>query len=767
MRAALDAGNIKRNSQAFIEAFFRNDATVGGIITGRSQSAAYGGSSVPLTEADRQKIIEQWNAQTKGARKGFKTMMLPWDLSYERMGGNPPTDQIELTDDQRRNIHQVFKVPMSMTQASDASDPLSSGATISKDEAKFLSQWAMPEHKRLLKWLNVAVMPWLAPGLELVGDYTDVLGMISDTAERRDMFRADLEAGAITVNEYRESIGKKEFEDGDVLYMPSGTVVVPVDSFTTVDAPIVFGQQPEPQFEDRPIDPLPEVEPEEPPPLLPEGGLSISPKMEIGEGGDCIMGFISDTGSIRRVQDTLRAAMGDDIELTPPDSFHITMIYTHKPMPDELRDKMPFEDISSFPVVVTGIDTFDTSDGYAIHLVIGKGGMLSVVQEYLHSQLAEQADAVELSEFSIPGSYNPHITLGYSDKPFEVKPITPFSLLVDSIQLTNGDHDIIREVELKAFPPPEPNKARSLIIAEYEAWRKFLVKRIKAGKSEFREFNIEMMPDEWALEMKAALQGVTDIGEINTLFNDAIEEHKTAQSRLLEFERKFRAWMNAMEKGDISGAAGRRRLQNDWRVSGTQMFTEGLIDGGRLDGKLTKQERKQLNKLVTAATPFIRKLGDNLSAGVLTKQQKEQRVTSWGQTFMQFYQDGLTSANKDQLLLFTGKDGTENCRTCKVLKGQVHTAGEWKERELRPGIDHHNFECGTWDNCHHILTPVDGKAKGELPSREQVRTWAAKTCTHDHIDDAPPLEEQPYTLEQFDKYWETNGHDPELIGVTQ
>jgi HK97 family phage portal protein len=74
IRAALDAANIKRNSQAFIEAFFANDATVGGIITGRSRSAAFGGSSTPLNEKDRAEIIEQWKQQNQGARKAFRTV---------------------------------------------------------------------------------------------------------------------------------------------------------------------------------------------------------------------------------------------------------------------------------------------------------------------------------------------------------------------------------------------------------------------------------------------------------------------------------------------------------------------------------------------------------------------------------------------------------------------------------------------------------------------------------------------------------------------
>jgi HK97 family phage portal protein len=664
MRAALDAGNIKRNSQAFIEGFFANDATVGGIITGRSQSNAYGGSTVPLTKADRDKMITQWNSQTKGARKGFKTILLPWDLLYTKLGGEPPTAQIELTSDQRRNIHQVFRVPMSMTQAADASDPLSSGNTITADEAKFLSGWAIPEHKALLKYLNTKVMPWLAPGYELVGDYTDIMGMISDTAERRDMLRADLNAGAITVNQYRQKIGDELLPDavGEVLYVPSGAIVTPIKESITIESPTPAPAAAAPQL---------------------PAGESLSERQ-------------------KRIIDQMNRAMID--------------VYTAT----QLLGQTPTEELR---------------------------GMY-----WVGNQLVPQDQLVNIWKYGTliaPSTTNADLIVE-SDP--EALP-------------TDEDVDTLSEPE-SPTPPAEPNEARALILAEFEIWKKYVTRRIERGEKSWREFNVECIPDEWANEVRAQLTSTAyKMDEVETVFANAIKEHKTAQSRLLEFERKFRAWMNAMEKGTISGASGRRRLSNDWRVSGTQMYTEGLIDGGRLDGKITKQERRQLNKLVTQATPFIRKLGDNLAAGNLSKKQKEQRVTSWGQTFMQFYQDGLVAANKNKMLLFTGKDGSENCRTCKVLKGQVHTAGEWKERELRPGIDHHNFECGTWENCHHILTPTNGKAKGTLPDAETIRTWAAKVCTHNHIDDAPPLEEQPYTIEQYDAYWDTNGHDPEMIGV--
>jgi HK97 family phage portal protein len=650
LRAALDAANIKRNSQAFVEAFFANDATVGGIITGRSQSSAFGGSSVPLTDTDRAGIIKQWKEQNQGARKAFRTVMLPWDLQYERIGGEPPTTQIELTDDQRRNIHQVYRVPMSMTQASDASDPLSSGSTISKDEAKFWAGWVIPEHERLLLFINASIMPWLAPGLELVGDYSDVLGMISDTAERRDMLRADVNAGLMTVNQYRESIGEEPLANGNVLYVPSGAVVTPVDEQETDD------------------------------------DITVSTGT-------------NDAVFNKLIIDQMNRAMID--------------VYTAA----RLLGQTPAEELR---------------------------GMY-----WVGNQLVPQAQLQNIWKYG---------TL--------IAPSTTNAdLLVESEPEVLPTEEEVEELPLLPEPEPiptEPNEARAIVLHEYKEWHNFTKKRTKSGK--FRAFNHRAIPQEWVDETQSQiLKAGGDLDEIDRIFIEAMLFHKTAQSRLLKFQDDFEDWMKQVANGKLTGARATNILNNLWAVQGRLMFSEGLIDGGILDGRPDEAERQKIQRLISQQRPFIRRLRAELAAGNVTPQQRKGKVQSWGNQFTAFYQEGLTSAKKNQMLEMTGEDGKNSCRTCRALKGQVHRAIAWEVRQLRPGIDHHNYECGTFENCHHILVPTKSGAKGTLPTEGQVRAWAAKSCDHDHNhDDAPPLEEQPYTIEQYDMYYETEGYTLEI-----
>jgi hypothetical protein len=479
-----------------------------------------------------------------------------------------------LNDDQRRNIHQVFRVPMSMTQASDASDPLSSGSTISKDEAKFWNGWVVPEHKRLVKFLNATIMPWLAPGLTLVGDYSEILQLISDTAERRDMWRADVNAGLMTVNRYRVLTGEEPLDDGDVLYISSGIEIVPVDQ---LGRPIVTEEVIEGEIVPEPEDT----------PLLPEPEIDI---------------------------------------------------------------------------------------------------------------------------------------------------------------------------------PAEPTEARSMILDEYKAWHNFVSKRIKAGKTKFRLFNHDCIPDIWADEtQKQLLDCQFDIDEIDRIFAGAMLSVKSAQSRLLKFQDDFEDWMAAVNSGKLTGQRATNALTNLWTVQGRLMFSEGLIDGGVMDGVPDAEEKKKIQALINKQKPFIRRLRAELAAGNVSDKQRKGKVQSWGNQFKEFWNSGLTSAKKNQMLGFTGDDGKESCRTCQALRGHVHRAIVWEKRELRPGIDHHNYECGTFENCHHILVPVKAKAKGTLPSAGQISAWAAKSCDHDHAHELPPLDQQPYTMEQYDQYFATNGYETETI----
>jgi len=563
---ALDAVNITRNAQAYIEAFFAHDASVGGIISGRSRSAALGNTPIPLTQEDRQLIMKMWKEQTQGSRKSFHTIMLPFELEFTQFEGRPPTAQIELTDDERRRIHQAMRVPMSLTYATDVADPLSAGNTLSQQEANFFENFVIPEHKSLMEFYNIHQIPWLAPGQELVGDYDQILAAINDTAERRAMYREDFRDGAITLNEFREKVGYETRESGDVVYLSSGVNVVPIAD---------LGKPP-----------------------LPALPASI-PSRE-----------------------------GEEPANTPTEEIIVS---------------------------------------------------------------------------------------------------------------------------------PTPLLDRHQVGQELRAWRKFIIRRVEGGLKDHREFNIEMIPLPWAVEVREGLQQAgDDLDAIKAVFDEAIDICKSITSRVDNFRKKFGQLVRTARRDNpIPKQRFRRTLLSEVKRFGRLFFSEGLIDGGVTDGVPDEDERALLNDLLAPFTTFVREFTNLLYRGEVTDAQAKNKPAMWAIKLMVLYQEGLVSANRNQMLLFTGKDGIDSLRTCQALKGQIHRAKVWRKRELRPGIDGHNFECGAW-NCMHILKPVAARASGKIPSMAQIASWAMKTSDHTH--DPPGMDEQPYTLYDWKMYYQTAGY---------
>jgi hypothetical protein len=61
------------------------------------------------------------------------------------------------------------------------------------------------------------------------------------------------------------------------------------------------------------------------------------------------------------------------------------------------------------------------------------------------------------------------------------------------------------------------------------------------------------------------------------------------------------------------------------------------------------------------------------------------------------------------MLLFTGTDGEESCKTCQKWKGKWHKASFWINRGLVPGQPGNGaFECKGY-NCNHFLVDKAGK----------------------------------------------------------
>lgn len=141
--------------------------------------------------------------------------------------------------------------------------------------------------------------------------------------------------------------------------------------------------------------------------------------------GWCWLARISDAPAIAQVRETILrlGATG----LVQPDGYHVTLVYSHGDLP-------PSYTAAPLPistVTVVGIDSFDTPDGYAVHLVVQPTAPLVAAQQALYQSM----DGMERSPYSEPASYRPHITLAYSTNKIEATSLEPFDLPVTTVDL--------------------------------------------------------------------------------------------------------------------------------------------------------------------------------------------------------------------------------------------------------------------------------------------------------------------------------------------
>jgi len=98
----------------------------------------------------------------------------------------------------------------------------------------------------------------------------------------------------------------------------------------------------------------------------------------------------------------------------------------------------------NFAVVFDGVGVFETpEDGYAFYLKARRAGRLAEVQNLTSGWMG--MEGFELSPFSLPSDWHPHLTIGYSD--------TPAERLSPSMSI--------------GFVPPGPNPIRPPMFSEY------------------------------------------------------------------------------------------------------------------------------------------------------------------------------------------------------------------------------------------------------------------------------------------------------------
>lgn len=109
------------------------------------------------------------------------------------------------------------------------------------------------------------------------------------------------------------------------------------------------------------------------------------------------------------------------VDWTPTEDFHITLVYSMNATPKEARIVATFvNEVDPVDIItIDGANVFPPNEGtdgkYCLVLTIMKSPELSALQEKLYRM--SKALMISVSNYSIPDSWTPHITLGYSEEP--------------------------------------------------------------------------------------------------------------------------------------------------------------------------------------------------------------------------------------------------------------------------------------------------------------------------------------------------------------
>lgn len=142
-------------------------------------------------------------------------------------------------------------------------------------------------------------------------------------------------------------------------------------------------------------------------------------KAETDDNHLYIMQSFKDTLPIERLQNYLKEQFNYPwVEWEDLADMHVTLLCVYEPEQKALDTFLSIlKEFQPVPITVQGVSTFDNEDNNVLYLNVKRTVDLVGLQDKLYQ--TAQALMMEVSDYSLPDSYQPHITLAYSEEPFD------------------------------------------------------------------------------------------------------------------------------------------------------------------------------------------------------------------------------------------------------------------------------------------------------------------------------------------------------------
>ncbi len=194
-------------------------------------------------------------------------------------------------------------------------------------------------------------------------------------------------------------------------------------------------------------------------------------------------------------------------------------------------------------------------------------------------------------------------------------------------------------------------------------------------------------------------------GQADISADDSEQLSKEYDATKSAFVEDVAALFADAQDGGINKTTFKARLRSSINTYGKAAYLDGLEQGGVDASEYDETDSSNFADVLASQSQYVSSVADQFyTSETGFTGSVDTKAGLWASTLNEFYYKAVESADKNGMYSFEGDDGKENCSTCYGLKGKSHRMSWWVEKELRPGVDHHNFECGTWPgHCMHFL----------------------------------------------------------------
>ena len=651
--AAMAKINVDRNVLRTWGAFFRNGARPDTVIRPKDLKI--------FTEEQKKTIEQFWRTNLKGVDNAGRTAVFGIPFDMDTMDQPDLSKQIALPVQMEDDIYATYGVDRSVAGDTSALRYKAGNEVFGWFKSGILAT----ECLAIQDEVNASIIPFFAERPDLKDDperfrFEFEIGVFDETLQdapaKQQSVLSNLGAGLITVNEARVEQGLDEIAGGDVLQWPSSATPVRLGGLDALTAPTPEGDDGGNGTRVTPAI-APDVEEAKakikslatPTTAKAYGGGTLTSAIRAALLTQESVSYTTQAGGEKRCEGCRWFIYGDPRKDTDLESEHACQIVESKPD----------------PIIPAGV-----CDRWEAGSPPGDGKEIKAL-----SDDSDDGAEKELKSWQKFAYHKTHLKRDFIPK------------------FLRGDVGDSINAGLK-----DAGEDRVMIKAVFEdAETRITYRRLEELKQGFIKSCATLDDD---AEFKAAIKAIADTQKsFMDGFNNQINKATAGQTTRGAWSSRTRA--------TISG----------W---GRQAYIDGLADGGvvadkgrREDSVLSDEDKSNIKALNKAASKFVTSLGKEVFRGEgITDAQADQKAQQWWKgSILPYYNDGVTSANSNQMMEFVGDDGDESCVTCRKLKGQRHRMKHWKSKGFYPVAGNHKYNCECYQ-CQHELAPVKGRARG-------------------------------------------------------